>query len=72
MLWSNLKKVAFKSFRVFEYTNQDGQTFWSFERLPAVTTGHQLRLEDRVGTQFEQYINQLRLLRRTLENQDDD
>lgn len=70
---SNFKyKKASRSVRVYEYTNQDGQTFWSFEKLPATfTTGHRLRLSDRIGTQFDNYVNQLRFLRRVLERSED-
>lgn len=70
MSWSRLKKVAFAHLRVYEYTNQDGQTFWSFDKMPTVTTGHRLRLAGRVGTQFDNYINQLRVLRRILEQEE--
>lgn len=66
------KEAAKKRVRVYEYTNQHGQTFWSFDQLPAtITTGHRLRLSDRIGTQFDHYVNQLRTLRRVLERSED-
>ena len=68
-----IKRKIARSLRVYEYTNQDGQTFWSFERLPAtVTTGHRMVLSDRIGTQFDNYVNQLRVLRRVREMSGDE
>jgi len=53
--------------RVYEYTNQDGQVFWSFERLRnPVTLNQKLVLEDLLGVFFNQYVAQLRLLQRAM------
>ena len=53
--------------RVYEYTNQDGVTFWSFEKLPSVVThSHTMTLGDRVGTHFDNYVAELRAVRRYL------
>lgn len=53
--------------RIYQYTNQDGVTFWSFEKLPfAVTHAHTLTLDNRVGTHFDNYLSELRILRQYL------
>lgn len=52
--------------RVYEYVNQDGQVFWSLERLPKVTSGHILKLEDPIGSRMESFLRQLRTLYQAL------
>jgi hypothetical protein len=50
--------------RIYQYTNQDGITFWSFEKLPfTVTHSHTLTLDPRIGTHFDNYLAELRILR---------
>lgn len=57
--------------RIYQYTNQDGITFWSFEKLPfAVTHSHTLTLHPRIGTHFDNFISELRILRQYLLEQD--
>lgn len=49
--------------RVYQYRNQDGVVFWSFDKLPsAVTPSNTLTLENRVGTHFDSYLSDLRIL----------
>jgi hypothetical protein len=58
---------------VYEYTNQDGVTFWSFEKLPTVVThSHTMKMGDRVGTHFDNYLAELRALRRYLIDEETD
>jgi len=59
--------------RIYEYTNEDGVTFWSFTRLPSVVSPAQrLRIGSRVGTQFDNYMFELRALRKFFDQQTDE
>lgn len=43
--------------RVYEYVDQDGNTFYSFVRLPRmVTVGAKLTLTSRVGAHFQNFL----------------
>mgnify|MGYP003394414847 CR=1 FL=1 len=65
--------AAPKGLRVYQYTNQDGVTFWSFEKLSsAVSPSQTLRMDDRIGTHFDNYVHELRILRRFLIEGEDD
>jgi hypothetical protein len=56
--------------RIYEYTNEDGVTFWSFERLPhLVSPAQRLRLGSRVGTEFTNHLVDLRTIRNYYEKQ---
>lgn len=46
--------------RVYEYVDQDGNVFYSFERLPMVTVGRRLTLQSRVGVHFQNFMTFLR------------
>lgn len=53
--------------RVYEYTDQDGNVFWSFDKFPSVVThSRTLTLGDRVGTHFDNYVAELRALRKVI------
>jgi len=53
--------------RVYEYVNEDGVTFWSLTKLPFVVNPAQvLRISSRVGTELNNYVFELRRLRRLL------
>ena len=60
-----------KGLRVFQYTDQDGNVFWSFEKFPSVVTPSRvMTIGDRVGTHFDNHLSELRALRRyILENE---
>jgi hypothetical protein len=61
------KTAAKKGQRVYEYMDQDGNVFWSFEKLPSVVTHSRiLKLGDRIGTHFDTYVGDLRATRRLL------
>lgn len=64
-------RAAALGMRVYQYTNQDGVTFWSFEKLPTTSVGHTLRLDDRAGSNFDGHLFGLRELRRLLLEGDD-
>lgn len=56
-----------KGLRVYEYTDQDGNVFWSFEKFPSVVKhARTLTLADRVGTHFDNFLSELRAHRRIL------
>lgn len=56
-----------KGKRIYEYRDQDGNTFWSFHRYPSVVThSRTLTIEDRVGTPFDTYLSDLRAIRRII------
>lgn len=56
-----------KGLRVYEYTDQDGNLFFSFDRLPGVVThSRTLVLDDRVGTHFDNFVAELRARRQLL------
>jgi hypothetical protein len=56
--------------RIYEYTNEDGVTFWSFTRLSSVVSPAQrLRISSRVGTQFDNHMFELRSLRKLFDQQ---
>jgi hypothetical protein len=56
--------------RIYEYTNEEGVTFWSFSRLSSVVSPAQrLRIASRVGTQFDNYLFELRALRKFFDQQ---
>ena len=63
-----LKEAAIsKGHRVYEYTDQDGNMFWSFERFPSIVThSRTLTLGDRVGAPFDSYLSELRAVRRLI------
>lgn len=42
--------------RVYEYTDQEGNTFYSFNRLPMVNVGMRLTLRSRVGSHFQNFL----------------
>ena len=58
--------------RVYQYRNQDGVVFWSFDKLPTVTHAHTLTLENRVGTHFDSYLSDLRIFHRFLLDEAED
>lgn len=61
------KTAASKGNRIYQYTDQDGRIFWSFEKFPSVVThSRTLTLGDRVGTHFDSYLAELRATRRFL------
>lgn len=64
----SLKKGAVtKGLRIYEYTDQDGNVFWSFEKFPSVVKhARTLTLGDRVGTHFDNFLSELRAYRRLL------
>lgn len=47
--------------RVFEYTDRDGNTFWSFSRVPD-NTMMRVRLSDHQGTHFRTHITEVQSL----------
>jgi len=54
-----------KGLRIYQYTDQDGNVFWSFEKFPSVVTPSRvMTIGDRVGTHFDNYLSELRALRR--------
>ena len=56
-----------KGLRIYEYTDQDGNVFWSFEKFPSVVKhARTLTLGDRVGTHFDNFLSDLRAYRRLL------
>ena len=56
--------------RIYEYTNEEGVTFWSFTRLTSVMSPAQrLRISSRVGTQFDNHLFELRALRKFFDQQ---
>lgn len=47
--------------RVYEYTDEAGNVYYSFTRLPKeVSVGVRLRLQSRVGVHFQNFLNYLR------------
>lgn len=46
--------------RVYEYVDQDGNTFYSFVRLPMVNIGIKLFLVNRIGVHFQNFLNFMR------------
>lgn len=46
--------------RVYEYVDQDGNTFYSFTRLRTVSIGVNLRLTSLVGTHFQNFLSYMR------------
>lgn len=57
--------------RVYEYTDQDGNVFWSFQKFPSVVTPSRIMtIGDRVGTHLENHLSELRILRRYLIEQE--
>ena len=49
--------------RVYEYTDEAGNVYYSFTRLPKeVSVGVRLRLQSRVGTHFQNFLSYLRAL----------
>jgi hypothetical protein len=57
--------------RVYEYTNEDGVTFWSFTKLPfVVSPAQRLRIGSRVGEAFSNHLFELRALRKYFDSQD--
>ena len=62
-----------KGNRVYQYTDQDGRIFWSFEKFPSIIThSRTLTLGDRVGTHFDSYLAELRATRRFLLEEEKD
>jgi len=58
--------------RIYEYTNDDGVTFWSFTKLPfVVSPAQRLRIASRVGTEFNNHLFELRALRKYLSSGQD-
>ena len=56
-----------KGLRMYQYTDQDGNVFWSFEKFPSVVKhARTLTLGDRVGTHFDSFLSELRAHRRVL------
>jgi hypothetical protein len=56
-----------KGLRMYEYTDQDGNVFWSFEKFPSVVKhARTLTLGDRVGTHFDSFLSELRAHRRVI------
>jgi hypothetical protein len=56
-----------KGQRIYEYTDQDGNVFYSFHRFPSVVThSRTLTLGDRIGTHFDSHLSDLRALRRLI------
>jgi hypothetical protein len=54
-----------KGLRIYQYTDQDGHVFWSFEKFPSIVTPSRvMTIGDRVGTHFDNYLSELRVLRR--------
>lgn len=61
------KTAVTKGHRIYQYTDQEGRIFWSFEKFPSVVThSRTLTLGDRVGTHFDNYLADLRATRRFL------
>lgn len=49
--------------RVYEYTDEAGNVYYSFTRLPKeVTVGVRLRLHSRVGVHYQNFLSYLRSL----------
>jgi hypothetical protein len=66
------KTAAKKGQRVYEYVDQSGNVFWSFEKFPtAVTHSRILKIGDRIGTQFDTYVADLRAVRKMLMDEAD-
>ena len=65
---SAVKEAAVqKGLRVYEYTDQDGNVFWSFDKFPTVVAhARTLTLGDRVGTHFDSHLSELRALRKLI------
>lgn len=68
------KKVAVtRGNRIYQYTDQDGRVFWSFEKFPSIIThSRTMTLGDRVGTHFDSYLAELRATRRFLLDEEKD
>lgn len=65
------KTAVQKGNRIYQYTDQDGRIFWSFEKFPGVVThSRTLTLGDRVGTHFDNHLAELRATRRFLLDQE--
>ena len=59
--------------RMYEYTDQNGVTYWSFTKHPITTTpALRLRLEDRIGTHFQNFLTEVRGLQQYLKQTSDD
>lgn len=59
--------------RVYQYVDQAGNIFWSFEKFPSVVThSRTLTLEDRVGTHFDNYLSELRATRKYILDKEKD
>ena len=57
--------------RIYEYVSDDGVTFWSFTKLPfMVTPAQRLRINSRVGTEFNNHLVELRKLRKLFDRQE--
>lgn len=62
-----------RGLRIYQYVDQDGNVFWSFEKFPSVVThSRTLTLEDRVGTHFDNYLSELRTTRKYLLDREKD
>lgn len=47
--------------RVYEYVDQEGNTFYSFTRLPRmISVGKKLTLASRVGAHFQNFLSYMR------------
>ena len=46
--------------RVYEYTDQDGNVFYSFARMPMVSVGRRLTLGTRIGVHFQNFLSHVR------------
>jgi len=53
-------KVA-RPLRLFEYTDSDGNVFWSFSQLPGYSV-HRLTLEEHRGTHYRDFISEIHRL----------
>lgn len=62
--------IAGRKGRIYEYVNEDGVTFWSFDKLPfMVSPAQRLRIASRVGTEFGNHLFELRALRKLYDHQ---
>lgn len=70
---STKEAAVSRGLRVYQYVDQDGNVFWSFEKFPSVVThSRTLTLEDRVGTHFDNYLSELRATRKYLLDREKD
>jgi len=58
------------NFRIYEYVNEEGITFWSFTKLPQSPTSlKQLTRQSSYGTHFRKHLSDIRRLAQEWEDE---